>query len=474
LEAFYNATLAATSTAPARAHAAAPGTINIDFLQSGRQFDTAPATVENGKPRMSKAARLEAFYNATLAATSTAPVRAYAAAPGTINIDFLRSGRQFDTAPASVENGEVGAVATKSRAARLAAFHKATLAAATVQAPVVPVLNVSFLRSGKQFGSCSARSTRNIAATFVPSGPKTSKFNRLHRYYNSTLSAHGGITPTATVSSDTMPPTSVNLDFLKSGGEFKPKPLPIQARFLSKAPGTPPHMRRSRAQKLEDFYQQTQEAVKAAGCAARAPFKPCATVTASTADHTGTNGSTPTMVNLDFLRSGLEFMRQGNATASREPESNPTTATDVSIDAASVDSRSARKSRHRRLADFYKATLSAAAEAKAELRSTETADAAKRRAQANVATPTMVNLKFLRSGLEFVRTGTTTVWAFSHEQGAFVPTKVAKGSAAGSKKATGEAKRGAARSRYSRLEDFYKATLAAQMPVRTKELAGPA
>jgi len=437
---------------------------------------------------MSKAARLEAFYEATLAA-GAAPSKAVG-----INIAMLRSGRQFDAAPTVGDE----AVPTMSKAARLEAFYEATLAAGAAPSKAVGI-NIAYLCSGKQFNAAATtcRTAAAVVATAATSftGPKTSKFNRLHRYYNSTLAAHAVITPKATVSSDTMPPTMVNLDLLKSGGSSKLEPTTTRARFLAtNGPGTPPHLRKSASnarksknQKLEEFYQQTLKAVETAASSrkkvglAAAPTSATSVPVAATATvskaqrmmmQTKSNASTPTMINLSFLRSSLQFKRQTGA--------NAATRTAAAIK-GEAGSRSSGKSRHGRLEDFYAATLSAAAEGKAALKAAETASEANRRTQSNAATPTMLNLEFLRSGLEFVRTGTTTVWAFSRAHGAFVPTKVkvssanADAAAAAAKQERGEKRRSSARSRYTRLEDFYKATLAAQAPVaRSKGLAGPA
>jgi len=148
---------------PAVMVAAAPTAagINIDFLRSGRQFAPKAPAMRRSSPEQSRNQRLEKFYQGGLEEAPAAPVparnRRISSSRAGVNVEFLRSGKQF------VVRGDgpvrpSGEGAAKSTNARLEEFFARTLAAAKAplrpaptQSPSAPMLNINYLRSGAQF-----------------------------------------------------------------------------------------------------------------------------------------------------------------------------------------------------------------------------------------------------------------------------------------------------------------------------------
>lgn len=169
----------------------------------------------------------------------------------------------------------------------------------------------------------------------------------------------------------------VNLDFLRSGAEFKP--VPIAEKTPEKTAATSETPRTTRNRKLDAFYKATLEAFKttSANSTTTEPKRSDVAGPAMIAERA-------TMVNLDFLRSGAEFKQ----TSTAMPPTTTATTTAIWNDTMP----SPRTTRNERLAKFYRESL-AAAHAKADFGEMDT--------PAAVVVPSVVNVDFLRSGAEF-------------------------------------------------------------------------
>jgi len=295
LEAFYKATQAtATFTPPAVRRATVvsppPTMVNLQFLTSGKEFEAlaAPPSSTAGA-KMSRHARLEAFYKATQAtATFTPPAvrRATVASPPPtmVNLQFLTSGKEFEAlaAPPSSTAG-----AKMSRHARLEAFYKATQATATftppavrratVVSPPLTMVNLQFLRSGKEFFSV-VRQDRSVEkakksaakAQWKNPGPTVSRHARQLAFFKSTQAAVAAVKAKQTIVRTPLihtPPISslqetiVNLKFLRSGKEFTSKEAKQLKRSSARPSGFPDFgPKKSRAQRLQEFYTRSAPA----------------------------------------------------------------------------------------------------------------------------------------------------------------------------------------------------------------------
>jgi len=254
--------------------------INVEFLMSGRQFvssssdnavskpsDSEPASTG---PKLSETQRLAAFVQRTsCAAAAASAARKATSSPAhmpCINIDFLRSGKQFTHALLAASPSSRTTTDSESHAARLERFYRRTLAgyAGGPSGPSVPpptLVNTAFLRSGKQFGQpTQARSSADSRS----SGSRKTREQRLADFRQQTARA---AEKAAAVTVDNTPvpiPTVVNLAFLRSSA-FRDsrddsrvvKPAPATG---AASPATARKMARSRYARLENFYKQTLEA----------------------------------------------------------------------------------------------------------------------------------------------------------------------------------------------------------------------
>lgn len=150
------ATMDAWDGLPMKSESKTPSIVNLDFLRSGKEFTDNVKLAMNDVPltppreRKSRNERLEEFYNAMLkphtsdeakesmdcwdgmsSTSSNVGRRGEVAAPSVINMDFLRSGAEFNRAPytnGSTMHGPASNVLS-SRNARLEKFYAKTLAA---------------------------------------------------------------------------------------------------------------------------------------------------------------------------------------------------------------------------------------------------------------------------------------------------------------------------------------------------------
>jgi len=352
--------------------------VNIQFLMSGKQFivnaEAGSATTPALATKLTQDQRIAAFFAQTsqaAAAAKTARKAAQRNALATVNVAFLQSGRAF--VPPSFQDGsgrrggfehfghgteaEKAAVsslealpsytssgAKMSRHARLEAFYKATQAnaikmpssaAATEEAAVSTLVNLSFLTSGKEFEALpspppsSSRFSDDASVIGGGGGAKMTRNARLEAFYKVT-SAAAMLTPhtarrTATAQAVgaaravmSPPPTMVNLSFLRSGKEFfavaqrdrsvqKAKAAAALAQWKNPGPKVSRYARR------RAFYLSTQQAAAAPLAATQiAKAAAAAAAVASAAPATppispSLPGSVPLIVNLQFLRSGKEF-----------------------------------------------------------------------------------------------------------------------------------------------------------------------
>lgn len=220
--------------------------VNMDFLRSGAEF--SPPTARKAmkampQPRKSRNARLEEFYNATRAVHEVHEVKSATDIEAAASMDAW-DGLSSHNAPSTAPS----------------------------------IVNLDFLRSGHEFNSDGNPMGREGVTGSTPS-PRTSKNSRLESFYSATLKAfEGGAEsadnddtghhldcwdgmPCARVSGQHMdidtPSTAdsvVNMDFLRSGAEFKATPSDGMHVDVPAAGEWTPRTRNSR---LDDFYART-------------------------------------------------------------------------------------------------------------------------------------------------------------------------------------------------------------------------
>lgn len=213
----------------------APTMVNDSFLRSGSEFrlpnNAAPDARRWGKPTAtikSRNARLTEFHNTMLAAFTPEKAMSKAAknhtntSQTTVNVDYLRSGREF-TSPGYPTATPVAS--GRSRHARLEEFYRRTLQAcssdrarASTDTRTQPsvLLNPKFLQSGQQF---LPSTVDDGVKELQPSG--RTRHARLEDFYNRTLLACApSPLPSAMQSEEAA--AAINLDFLRSGQEFQP------------------------------------------------------------------------------------------------------------------------------------------------------------------------------------------------------------------------------------------------------------
>merc|ERR1712166_9329 len=285
-----------------------PTMVNLQFLTSGKEFEalqvSPPPSSSFSGAKMSRNARLEAFYKATQANAIKTPRAAAVAQEGVptmVNLRFLTSGKEFEALQVSSPPSSSFSGAKMSRNARLEAFYKATQANAvktpravrrtTVVSPPPTMVNMQFLRSGKEFFSV-ARQDRSVEKAKVSAakaqwknpGPKTSRYARQLAFYKSTQAAAAPVMTKTTVVRTPLihtPPISslqetiVNLKFLRSGKEFASRgPSKQKAVFAARPSGFPDFgPKKSRNARLEEFYTRSAPAPAVNAVAAAAATK---------------------------------------------------------------------------------------------------------------------------------------------------------------------------------------------------------
>jgi len=294
-----------------------------------------------------------------------------------LNLDFLRSGRQFEELPAAssylLEQLAAGAI----QGERLRNFVAQTAQAAAIAAargrapaPATPLaLNLDFLRSGRQFAE-SRDST----------GPRPSRRQRLRKFVEQTSKASAAAPHRRRASSQAQENTAfLRSEFARNTGakvqqsSWNAERDPRDEYFRNHAP---PAFKKTRAQRLEEFYQKT--------LAAASP-KAARKIRAEVAAAVSSAPPAPLGINVQFLQSGKEF--SAVSVAGRRSRSR---LGGGGAQAQAQVSAGPRRTKQQRLEDFYQKTLAAASPR----------DAQRMRDRVEAA-PTIVNLKFLQSGFEF-------------------------------------------------------------------------
>jgi len=289
--------------------------------------------------------------------------------PSVINLDYLRSGRMFvDSSPLPNERAVRDLTASPSANARLETFHQKTHEAVesavsseslssdfkVAKSTPISIVNTDFLRSGQEFTSATppsgASQTREPLSSTI----------RLNKYHEATHAAVEKAVKSESVSGDFKiakcePKTIVNTQFLCSGNEF-----------VSSSSFQPPQRERTSSmnERLQRFYDETQSAMKRA-----------VQYDAVTSDFKVAKCNAPSIVNVDFLRSGREF--------------SPVPSAD------NQEQRTRAHSMNERLQQFYETTQAAVAKA------VEQESVSSDFKVAKCPTTTIVNVDFLRSGAEF-------------------------------------------------------------------------
>eukprot|EP00035_Acanthoeca_spectabilis_P011181 m.196713 g.196713 ORF g.196713 m.196713 type:complete len:352 (+) comp15257_c0_seq3:2490-3545(+) len=337
-----------------------PTNLNVDFLRSGFEFKPDAPTLPAASPEFerkknvspesprSRNRRLDDFYNKTLQSFQSQDLDAWdgmpcsprrrlvveeeATAPAgpavVLNLDFLRSGAEFKPTPKTSRTNEVPSPRT-TRNNRLEAFHQRSLeAVSSRKAEKSPIgINVDFLRSGAEFKPSPTMTRKGQTGETAAPSPRTTRHNRLEEFHQRSLRAATAHTATAPTSQDLV----LNLDFLRSGAEFKPSPT-----MSRKGETAVPSPRSTRNARLEAFHKATLEAAKI-----RANQQMLADLDAW--DGMPMAAPANTIVNLDYLRT--------NAFKDTHPTDAPNDATN-----GNQDARPAR-SRHQRLEDFYMSSI---------------------------------------------------------------------------------------------------------------------
>eukprot|EP00037_Helgoeca_nana_P006523 m.60050 g.60050 ORF g.60050 m.60050 type:complete len:337 (-) comp17402_c0_seq1:115-1125(-) len=322
-------------------------TLNLDFLRSGAEFKVAAPSQPEAKPEempRSRNQRLEEFANKTLKAFEPSDLDAWDGLPCTRR-----------AAPANHGDGPA-------------------------------VLNLDFLRSGAEFKPVHTVKRR----TSTDASKRTTRNTRLEDFACKTLVAAQTRAPKPSTAATDTP--VLNVDFLRSGGEFKSSPSTTRAATTAGAPSP----RSTHNARLEKFHRKTLDA-------AQAPPRTTATTT------------TP-VLNVAFLRSGAEFKASPPSTR----RSTATTATPAP-----------RSTHNARLEDFYRATLKAMEEKQQVYASLDAWDGMPSAAHS------IVNIDFLRSDA-FKSTHATS-------------------------SAPMETDGAPSRSKNARLEDFYRQSMQAHM-----------
>jgi len=309
--------------------------LNLDYLRSGRLVAQSKASsAQENRPKESNVAlpntKLEQFSTQTLKAvqdalnngTVTSDFKIARNPPVSIvNMDFLRSGGEFRL-PRELLPAEMG---TRDRSSsmneRLQKFYEQTQAAVEKAVKIDAVssdfkhakcapktiVNTDFLRSGQEFKS-------NLPVVDMSTRERTSSMNeRLQKYYERTQAAVAAAVQMDAVTPDFKhakcePKTIVNLDFLRSGGEFSP--------VLSRKAG-PEAETRKRTHSMNERLQQYHDATSSAVTRA-------IELGQVTPDFKIARSDPASIVNVGFLCSGAEFspkmqprMSHGDDTARR-------------------------------------------------------------------------------------------------------------------------------------------------------------
>jgi hypothetical protein len=212
--------------------------LNMDFLRSGSEFSPEPvrknmlamkASSTNFKGRH---ARLEEFYNSTLKQHA-----------GKHKVGSLTTSKVDQAAAETMDMWD--GLSTHSQESR----------------SVPSVINLDFLRSGQEF--IKSQNVNSDHESRVP----TNRNKRLDNFYSKTLEAfkdtHGsdssehldcwdGLSSKNVVRMDEKPPSVINMDFLRSGGEFTAPVGP-----MSHLKDFETRQRSGSHSRLEQFYART-------------------------------------------------------------------------------------------------------------------------------------------------------------------------------------------------------------------------
>jgi len=375
---FFRQTQQAAADAKARREAQGSTTssagLNVDFIRSGRQFvdaGHASSAIRAREPGQ----RLRDFVAQTASAAACAPGADQS--PEAL-VAFLRTGQHLDaTAPSPA------VVATSRRAPRddagdaspeaIIAFLRSGRrlgAQAQTQDPG-PAINISFLRSGMQFNETLAASSESYLLEQLMSGARPQPGERVRRFVALTQAAAAAAAAAATTDTAQGPagPPALNVSFLRSGLQLKVQQSNAERDPRDEYPRNHRPAYKTRAQRLQEFYKKTLLAASP-----RAARKMHAAMAADVK-------STPTPsagINIRLLQSGAPLAAR-TRTSTRTRPSPP-----------ARDGAGPRRTKQQRLEAFYQRTLLAASPREA------------RQMRARVeAAPTIVSLKYLQSGFGF-------------------------------------------------------------------------
>jgi len=195
-----------------------------------------------------------------------------------VHTDFLRSGAAVATS-SRAEPEEDQSELSSSLNERLEKFHQRTQSAVqeavekesvsrdfkVAKCEPLTIVNLDFLRSGREFTPSPLHSDED-----TPRKRSCSMHERLEQFYETTQAAVQGAVENDGLSADFKHAkcearTIVNVDFLRSGGEFSPRTAARMAH--DPLPGAAPVS----AAKLDAFYAQTQAAVARAVIGGHSP-----------------------------------------------------------------------------------------------------------------------------------------------------------------------------------------------------------
>lgn len=243
LERFHDAMLAALAPSPTSVNrmSSTPSIVNVDFLRAGSNRVPSDTKQVDVKER-TRHARLEDFHNQMLEVHKRKVTPANSAV--IVNTDFLRSGKEFLNIASENSTRYVHefkgrhARLEEFHTSMLQAYsdQPASPVGPAADASVDPPINLDFLRSGREFEAPTATTPESKRYTNFRRKKEMSRNEKLVDFHNAMLQAYAAAKSNTTSNpssnsnrshqNDDMnanrsdDPITVNLDFLRSGSEF--------------------------------------------------------------------------------------------------------------------------------------------------------------------------------------------------------------------------------------------------------------